>query len=376
MRVLYPRYPQLYGLPKIHKTGAPIRPIVSFYNTPLSALHKVLSTFLKPLTNSCLRLKDSTALMQHLDTTYSPTHPYHASLDVVSLYTSCDMRAARDIAIDKFNVDPSLLPDNISVNTISSLINFCLDNSYFEYDNTFYSQNSGGPMGSPLTVELAEIRTSYIEELALNTSPDPPNSYRHFVDDGLGDFRDRQHAETYLLFINSLSSDLQYTLEHPADDGSLPFLDVLIHPDKSTSVYRKPTHTNLYLKYNSSTNNATKDSVIRSLTRRAYNLCSPQHLDAELTTVYNICLSNGFPPQRTTTIMEQVKTKMERRTTNLSHRQFKKLLNNDRSLKVSLPYHPTVGKPLKSLLNKHDIDVTYSSSPNLRSLLTLSLIHI
>ena len=91
-------------------------------------------------------------------------------------------------------------------------------------------------MGSPLTVELAEIRTSYIEELALNTSPDPPNSYRHFVDDGLGDFRDRQHAETYLLFINSLSSDLQYTLEHPADDGSLPFLDVLIHPDKSTSV--------------------------------------------------------------------------------------------------------------------------------------------
>ena len=36
MRQLHPRWPQLYGQPKIHKLGAPIRPVVSFYNTPLS----------------------------------------------------------------------------------------------------------------------------------------------------------------------------------------------------------------------------------------------------------------------------------------------------------------------------------------------------
>ena len=49
MRNLHPRWPQLYGQPKIHKPGAPIRPVVSFYNTPLQALHKVLATYLKPL---------------------------------------------------------------------------------------------------------------------------------------------------------------------------------------------------------------------------------------------------------------------------------------------------------------------------------------
>ena len=48
MRQLHPRWPQLYGQPKIHKLGAPIRPVVSFYNTPLSALHKVLAHYLKP----------------------------------------------------------------------------------------------------------------------------------------------------------------------------------------------------------------------------------------------------------------------------------------------------------------------------------------
>ena len=45
-RVLHPRAPQIYGLPKVHKPGNPIRPIVSFYDTPLSALHKQLSEVL------------------------------------------------------------------------------------------------------------------------------------------------------------------------------------------------------------------------------------------------------------------------------------------------------------------------------------------
>ena len=56
-RVLHPKAPQIYGLPKIHKPGNPLRPIASFYGTPLSALHKQLSDVLKPLNRSKLRLK-------------------------------------------------------------------------------------------------------------------------------------------------------------------------------------------------------------------------------------------------------------------------------------------------------------------------------
>ena len=58
-RVLHPRSPHIYGLPKIHKPGNPLRPIVSFYGTPLSALHKQLSIALKPLTQSKLRLTNT-----------------------------------------------------------------------------------------------------------------------------------------------------------------------------------------------------------------------------------------------------------------------------------------------------------------------------
>ena len=51
----------------------------------------------------------------------------------------------------------------------------------------------------------------------------------------------------FLNFFNSLTDDLQYTIEYPSNDGSLPYIDILVNADKSTYVYRKPTHTNLYV---------------------------------------------------------------------------------------------------------------------------------
>ena len=58
--------------------------------------------------------------------------------------------------------------------------------------------------------------------------------------------------------LTSLTDDLQYTIEYASQDWYLPYmdighwtLDILIHAEKSTSVYIKPTHTNLYVRYNS-----------------------------------------------------------------------------------------------------------------------------
>ena len=79
----------------------------------------------------------------------------------------------------------------------------------------------GNPMGSPLVVELAEIRVADVENTALttykdhpNTYKDHPNTYRHCVDDGIGDFLEKSHAGGFLNFFNSLTDDLQYTIEY------------------------------------------------------------------------------------------------------------------------------------------------------------------
>ena len=41
--------PRVHGLPKIHKTGFPFRPIVSFINSPLYNLSKFIAVLLTPL---------------------------------------------------------------------------------------------------------------------------------------------------------------------------------------------------------------------------------------------------------------------------------------------------------------------------------------
>ena len=43
------KVPLLYGLPKVHKEGIPLRPIVSFVNSPTYALSKHLASILAPL---------------------------------------------------------------------------------------------------------------------------------------------------------------------------------------------------------------------------------------------------------------------------------------------------------------------------------------
>ena len=178
---------------------------------------------------------------QHLNTTGHPNFPYHTSLDIKSLYTSCDTKKSLSTTILHFQGKPHLLPPNISASTIQSLISFCLDNSYFEFNGQFYSQDTEGTMGSSLVVKLAEIRVADVENTALTTYKDPPNTYRRFFDDGIGDFRDKSHADGFLNYLNSLTDDLQYTIEYPSHDGSLPYMDILI-PHTRRQIQKTYTH--------------------------------------------------------------------------------------------------------------------------------------
>ena len=65
-------------------------------------------------------------------------------------------------------------------------------------------------MGSPLTVTLAKIRVSYLEEEALRTCPELPIHYYHFVVDGFGHghFRNKIQGDNFLRHLNSLSHEV------------------------------------------------------------------------------------------------------------------------------------------------------------------------
>ena len=316
------------------------------------------------LTVSHLRLKNSEHFLDRFTNDISGTYPYFCSLDIKSLYTSCNMHFAVDIAVEQLKNNPQILPNNITPEAIKSLLIFWLDNAYLEYNSQFFSQNAGGPMGSPLTVSLAEIRVSHIENLAITNSIDPPGHYYHFVDDGFSHFRNRDHAEHFLQHLNSLTSDLEYTIEYPKADGSIAFLDILIHANKSTSIYRKPTNTNLYIHYSSSASMSSKESTVRTLTRRAFKLCSPQHLADELSHLENTFLSNGYPLQKVRDLIQNILKRLK------NTRQSQPPKPSDHNLLASFPYDNSYASSIKKALAKYDIGTTFQSNHTLKSLLT------
>ena len=86
--------------------------------------------------------------------------------------------------------------------------------------------------------------------------------------------------------INNQDPHIQFTVE-PTKQGSLPFLDTLVtkEPDNtfSTTVYRKPTHTDQYLHWDSNHHITAKQSIYNTLAHRAKIVSSTQDkMDREL----------------------------------------------------------------------------------------------
>ena len=82
------------------------------------------------------------------------------------------------------------------------------------------------------------------------------------------------------------------------ENGHLPFLDIDIYKKKVDSlghkVYRKPTHTNLYLHQLSHHHPANKHSVLSSLINRAHTLCDQDSLPQELDFLTTVFKQNGY----------------------------------------------------------------------------------
>ena len=84
---------------------------------------------------------------------------------------------------------------------------------------------------------------------------------------------------------NSLNASIKFTVERE-QNSKLPFLDLLISRNSSGNlsfaVYRKPSHTGNYLKFDSNHPLNHKRAVVKSLVDRANNLCSASELEQEI----------------------------------------------------------------------------------------------
>ena len=271
--------PKLYGLPKVHKEGTPLRFIVSSIGAVTYTTAKELSRILKLLVGkSPHHIHKNQDFMEHLKGIQLGPDEVMVSYDVRALFTSVPIQPALKI-IEKLLKEDTGLQNRttMSIKHIMNLLEFCLKSTYFTYQGKYYEQVEGAAMGSPISPIVANLYMENFELTALNTSPNPPLMWKRFVDDTFVVMK-KAHKEEFLTHLNSVDNNIQFTTEEPRSDGSLPFLDILITPDEDgrldTTAYRKPTHTDQYLHWDSHHTISSKYSVVGTFHHRAKTICS------------------------------------------------------------------------------------------------------
>jgi hypothetical protein len=165
------RAPRLYGLPKIHKEGVPLRPIVSNIGAPTYQVAKHLTGFLNQLTgNSAHHVKNSIHFTQILDNLQVQPRDLMVSF-VVSLFT-------------KVPVDDSLsLLSHHFTDDILALLKLVLTSTYFRVNGQYFEQTDGVAMGSPLSPVIANFFMEEFKKRAFNQATLKPTCWYRYVDD-------------------------------------------------------------------------------------------------------------------------------------------------------------------------------------------------
>ena len=145
---------------------------------------------------------------------------------------------------------------------------------------------------------MANLYMEYFEKKALNTTS-TPMLWMRYVDDTFVIQQEGQ-KQTFLEHINKIDPAIKFTVEGNQENGDIPFLDALVKPEAdsvlSITVYRKLTHTDHYLQWDSHHNLAVKYSVISTLTHGAKTVCTgPEPLNNEIQHLRRALTKNEYP---------------------------------------------------------------------------------
>ncbi|XP_075150330.1 uncharacterized protein LOC142224445 [Haematobia irritans] len=301
--------PRIYGLPKVHKEGTPLRPICSSINAPSYKMCRYISSILKNVTkDSKYNVKDAIDFKTKIKNVRLTDDEILISFDVVSLFPSIPVNLAIAMIEKKWDLikNHTKIPRGI----FKELALFCIkDSRYFKYEDKTYEQLKGMPMGSPASPIIADIIMEELLDVSLSKIP-KPRIITKYVDDIFAIVK-KTDVESTLDALNSFHSQIQFTMELEKDN-KLPYLDCNILRDDNClrlNWYQKPTATGRLINYNSKHNKSIIHMTAINFIDRILRISDAEfHKENEIK-IRQILTTNDFPNRIISRLINRVKNK-------------------------------------------------------------------
>ncbi|KAI8490653.1 hypothetical protein Bbelb_314460 [Branchiostoma belcheri] len=200
------------------------------------------------------------------------------------------------------------------------------------------------------------------ENKALSTFNDtPPANWFRYVDDTWCRLKKRVTAD-FFDHINQIDDNIKFTQE-PSHDNMLPFLDTktIVEEDGNLrfEVYRKPTHTDQYLAFDSHHPLEHKLAVIKTLFHRADNIVtSDQAKTDEQRHLRGALAKCGY---QNWTFNKALKPSDQSKKT-----QKCKPLTNKNKANITIPYVQGVSEKLRRIFQNFNIATNFKPHSTLR----------
>ena len=236
---------------------------------------------------------------------------------------------------------------------MESLLYLCTKNVHFSFNDELYQQTDGVAMGSPLGPAIAGIFMVEFENTVVPNLSEHLFFWKRYVDDTLC-YVKKGSLEHILSTLNNFHDNIKFTYETQCNN-MISFLDVLIVRNNNTfdtAVFRKSTHTDLYINWNSYSPEIWKKGTLKLLVKRAYTICNKHYfLEMELDHLKDTFIRiNNFPPSVVTRIFRQVADENARVT---DDQQNEVEPDDTVTVQMTLPYAGKNGEDIAKEVNNH-----------------------
>lgn len=292
-----PQHPRIYGLIKLHKDNKPLRPIVNNIKGPTHKLERFFKPFLDNLnTNNPYDVKNAIVVKDKvINLRTINANEKLISFDVVSLFTSIPLELMFEIISEEWEkIEPFTWIKNKTC-FIEGLKLIC-ENGFFKYNNNFYRQSEGLPMGGVLSVALSGIVMNRLISDVINTTNIKPKLLMKYVDDLLLILEECE-IEIFLNALNGFHSNIRFTYELETDN-KIRFLDILIRHENGilrTMWTKNEKSSQRLLNFTSNHPKHVMRNVLNNYIFKAINVTDLKYLTCVKKSIFEIFESNLYP---------------------------------------------------------------------------------